>query len=79
MFDDPINLVRIIREGVEARDLAQGERMQAMPGFADRLDDAQMAQLVSYLRQRWGGHADPVAADRITQITRQIDRAEAAH
>lgn len=78
MFDDPINLVRIIREGVEARDLGQGERMQAMPGFADRLDDAQMAQLVSYLRQRWGGHADPIHADRIAEITRTVERAEAA-
>ena len=78
MFDDPINLVRIIRAGVEARDLGQGERMQAMPGFADRLDDAQMAQLVSYLRQRWGGHADPVPADRIAEITRTVERAEAA-
>ena len=72
-------LARVIRDGVEARDLAQGERMQAMPGFAGRLDDAQMAQLVSYLRQRWGGHADPVTADRITQITRQIGHADAAH
>jgi len=77
MFDDPINLVRIIRDGVEARDLAQGERMQAMPGFADRLDDAQMAQLVSYLRQRWGGHPDPVTPDRIAEAIRQIGPADA--
>ncbi len=30
--------------------------MQTMPAFADQLDDRQMADLVNYLRQRWGGH-----------------------
>ncbi len=77
MFDDPINLIRIIRDGVEARDLAQGERMQAMPGFAARLDDAQMAQLVSYLRQRWGGHADPVTPAQVAEARRRIGAAPA--
>lgn len=77
MFDNPINLIRIIRDGVEARDLAQGERMQAMPGFANRLSDAEMGHLVSYLRQRWGGHADGVGPDQIAQTVRQIQAAGA--
>lgn len=33
MFPTPLNLVRVIREGLPERDLAHGERMQAMPGL----------------------------------------------
>ncbi|MDB6177265.1 cytochrome c [Paracoccus sp. Z330] len=65
MFDDPINLVRVIAEGIPERDLAHGERMQAMPAFADMLSDADMASLVSYLRQRWGGQSDDVSAEQV--------------
>jgi hypothetical protein len=32
------------------------ERMQAMPGLADKLNNAEIAELVNYLRQTWGGH-----------------------
>ncbi|WP_226781667.1 c-type cytochrome [Oceaniglobus trochenteri] len=56
MFDDPLNLVRIIREGIPARHLTGYQRMQEMPAFADRLNDDELAALVNYLRQRWGGH-----------------------
>lgn len=56
MYENPVTLVRVIHEGVHERNLARGERMQTMPAFADQLDDQQMADLVNYLRQRWGGH-----------------------
>ena len=65
MFDDPITLVRVINEGVQERNLARGERMQTMPGFADRLDNRQMADLMNYLRQRWGGRAGDVTPSDI--------------
>ncbi|WKL14511.1 cytochrome c [Comamonas testosteroni] len=54
MFPTPLNLVRVIREGLPERDLGHGERMQAMPGFADQLSHEDMADLVNYMRLRWG-------------------------
>ena len=54
MLEDPRNLVRVIAEGIPARRLAHGERMQAMPGFADRMTAAEVAALTNYLRERWG-------------------------
>lgn len=68
MFDEPVNLIRVIAEGIPERDLAHGERMQAMPAFADMLDNGQMAQLVSYLRKRWGGQAEDVSAGDVAAI-----------
>ncbi|WP_099828014.1 c-type cytochrome [Oceaniglobus indicus] len=65
MFDNPINLVRVIREGIPARHLAGYQRMQEMPAFADRLNDDEMAALVNYLRQRWGGHDATLAVSAV--------------
>lgn len=62
MFDDPLNLVRIIDQGIAERDLAQGERMQKMPPYRHWLSDDDMTALVNYLRQGWGGHAEAVSA-----------------
>ena len=72
MFPTPLNLIRVIREGVAERDLAHGERMQAMPGFAQQLSDAEVADLVNYLRMRWGGQPGDVTA---SQVAREIKAA----
>lgn len=63
MYANPLNLIRVIAEGIPERDLAQGERMQAMPAFGAMLSDQQMADLVNYLRQRWGSRPGDVTAD----------------
>jgi len=54
-LQSPRNLIRVIHDGINARQFSGFERMQAMPGFADKLDDDDIANLVNYLRRRWGG------------------------
>ncbi|MEN2977749.1 cytochrome c (plasmid) [Tistrella bauzanensis] len=68
MLDDPINLVKIIRDGVPARRLANQERLQEMPPFGDRLSDDEMATLVNDLRTRWGGRPGDVTAADVAEI-----------
>lgn len=63
MYANPLNLIRVISEGIPERDLAQGERMQAMPAFGGMLSDQQVAELANYLRQRWGGRPGDVTAE----------------
>jgi nicotinate dehydrogenase subunit B len=46
----PDNLIRVILEGIRAPASAE---IGFMPAFRDALDDAQVAQLVGYLRQRF--------------------------
>ena len=43
-------------------------RMQAMPGFADKLSDQQAAELANYLRVVWGGQQ----ADVTTAMVRGL-------
>ncbi|WP_043530172.1 c-type cytochrome [Litchfieldella xinjiangensis] len=60
------NLVRVILEGV-ARETNQGQ--VTMPGYADELDDEQMAQLVNYLVDRFGNpEAETLAPEDIAAM-----------
>ena len=76
MFPTPINLIRVIREGVAERDLAHGERMQTMPGFADKLGNEEMADLVNYMRQTWGGQPGNVTAADVADNIKTIEHSK---
>jgi mono/diheme cytochrome c family protein len=68
MLEDPINLVKIIRDGVPARRLADEERMQEMPAFGSRLDADEMAALVNYMRATWGARPADVTPGQVAEI-----------
>ena len=65
MLEDPLNLVKVIRDGIPARRFAGTMRMQEMPGFGDRLTDREMADLVNYLRVAWGGRPGDVTPGQV--------------
>jgi len=64
------NLLVATLRGLPDHPFPHGEHMQAMPGFADLLGDAEMAELASYLRQTWGGRNADVGADLVAEIRR---------
>jgi mono/diheme cytochrome c family protein len=76
MFPTPINLIRVIREGVAERNLAHGERMQTMPAFADKLSDQEMSDLVNYMRQTWGGQPGDVTAANVADHIKTIEHSK---
>jgi mono/diheme cytochrome c family protein len=67
---DPRNLINIVLSGVRPVD---GERSPIMPGFAGSMNDTQIAQLLNYLRPRfgrqpaWGGVEKTVEDARRTE------------
>jgi nicotinate dehydrogenase subunit B len=54
--ESPVNLIRIILEGV--REPASRE-LGFMPSFKDNLTDQQLAQIISYMRQRFAPEQSP--------------------
>ncbi|WP_353250391.1 c-type cytochrome [Salinisphaera sp. T31B1] len=68
-LDSPRNLVKIIHDGIAARQFNGTERAQAMPGFADKLSDDEIATLATYLRRQWGGQKTPVDATQVADMT----------
>ncbi|MGR4863953.1 c-type cytochrome [Caulobacter sp. LARHSG274] len=43
-----------------------------MPAFRDRLDDRQIAALVTYVRQVWGGRASAVGAGEVARLRHRL-------
>ncbi len=68
MLRDPGNLVRIIAEGIPAHAFPGEARMQAMPAYGDRMSAAEMAALVNYMRQRWGGLPGGVTESDVVRL-----------
>ncbi|HEY5852259.1 MAG TPA: cytochrome c [Lysobacter sp.] len=67
---DPHNLIVAILDGLPEHDFPGLARMQDMPGFADDLDDAQVAALATWLRQRHGGQATAVDVGTVSKLRR---------
>lgn len=65
---DGKNLIVSILDGLPAQQFPGNESMQSMPGFADRLDDAQIAELVNYLRVTWGGLPADITAEQVKAL-----------
>ncbi|TKR30857.1 cytochrome c [Luteimonas gilva] len=65
---NPHNLIVTILDGLPEHDLPGLERMQDMPGFADDLNDADVAALATWLRGRHGGQMQEVSAAAIAEL-----------
>ncbi|HEJ9055848.1 TPA: cytochrome c [Serratia fonticola] len=65
---DGKNLIVSVLDGLPAQQFPGNESMQSMPGFADRLDDAQIAELVNYLRVTWGGLPADITAEQVKAL-----------
>lgn len=65
---DGKNLIVSVLDGLPAQQFPGNESMQSMPGFADRLDDAKIAELVNYLRVTWGGLPANITAEQVKAL-----------
>ncbi|HEY1609337.1 MAG TPA: cytochrome c [Paraburkholderia sp.] len=67
---DPTSALRIVIEGSES----QGDGPQKMPGFRSQLTDAEIAQVVNFVRGAWGNGATPIATGEVTRLRDAIHR-----
>lgn len=78
-LEDARNLLRVIEEGIGEQKFLGFERMQPMPGFADKLDQEQLVDLLNYLRQGWGGQADELTLSQVQQLQADAPIEHKAH
>ncbi|HNT37787.1 MAG TPA: cytochrome c [Rubrivivax sp.] len=64
----PHNLVQVIRHGGFPPSTAGNPRPFGMPPFGQLLDDAEIAALITFMRQSWGHRAAPVSALDVLRI-----------
>ena len=78
-LEDPRNLLRVIDDGIGEQQFSGFERMQPMPGFADKLSAQQSTDLINYLRQAWGGQPTDLAQSQIEQLKAEAPAEHKAH
>ncbi|MET1024673.1 MAG: cytochrome c [Pseudoxanthomonas sp.] len=66
--DSPDGLLHVILAGAATPSTAQAPSVLPMPGFAQRLDDAEVAELATYVRQAWSNQAPAVSARQAARV-----------
>ena len=62
------SLTRVVLEGAQAAGTKTAPTAPSMPSFAWKLNDAQIADLLTYIRNSWGNAAAPVSAASVGEI-----------
>lgn len=70
---DPSSLIQVILEGARLPSTAAAPSALAMPGFAWRYDDTQVAALASFIRASWGNRAPAVAPGQVTDVRTRLN------
>lgn len=73
--DDPTTLARVVLQGSRAVSTPSKPTAPAMPAFGWRLNDAQVAAVLTYIRNSWGNAAPPVAAGTIASQRSSLAKA----
>jgi mono/diheme cytochrome c family protein len=70
--DDPTTLVRIILTGTRGAATDAMPTSPAMPSLGYRLNDNQLAAVVTYIRNAWGNAASAVTADTVKTLRERV-------
>jgi mono/diheme cytochrome c family protein len=69
---DPASLIGVILAGSRLPSTAAAPSNLAMPGFAWRYDDTEIAALASFIRSSWGNRAPPVLPGQVTDVRTRL-------
>jgi mono/diheme cytochrome c family protein len=62
------SLVRLLVEGGGSPHTEDGPEPRKMPSFAGKLNDREMAHVLSFVRNSWGNAASPVTANDVSSV-----------
>ncbi|MBI6856180.1 cytochrome c [Pseudomonas cichorii] len=65
---NPTALLNVILAGAQTPSTARSPSVLPMPGFAERMDDSEVAELASFLRKGWSNSAPAVSASQVRDV-----------
>ena len=65
---DPVSMIRLVLAGSKLPATATAPSELGMPGFAWRMSDEEVAQLLTFIRNSWGNQAPAVNAAQVKQL-----------
>jgi mono/diheme cytochrome c family protein len=75
---DPISLIHIVLTGASMPSTQTAPSALAMPDFGWRLSDAEVADVVSFVRGGWDNHAAAVSRDEVGRVRKTLAVQKAA-
>ncbi|HYG42653.1 MAG TPA: cytochrome c [Bordetella sp.] len=72
---DPTSLIHIVLKGAQLPGTAAAPTQYAMPGFDWRLNDQEVAAVVSFVRSSWGNQASAVSAAEVARVREDVGAA----
>lgn len=69
---DPSGLIHTILAGAQQPSTAKAPSTLAMPPFAQRLSDEEVAQLATFIRQGWSNQATAVTPDEVAKVRKKL-------
>lgn len=66
--ENPSALIQVILAGAMTPSTERAPSVLPMPGFAERMDDAEVAALASFLRHGWSNQASKVTAAQVREV-----------
>lgn len=76
LSEDPSSLVSIVLRGGKMAVTKDAVTGLTMPDFAWRLDDSQVADVLSFIRSGWGNNAPAVSADEVKKLRKGLSTVE---
>ncbi|NDJ56337.1 c-type cytochrome [Enterobacteriaceae bacterium 4M9] len=76
LSDDPSSLISLVLKGGKAPVTQQAITGLAMPDFGWRLDDKQVADVLTFIRSGWGNNAVAVTPDEVKALRQNISTVE---
>lgn len=74
--ESPVGLIHTILAGAQQPSTAKAPSTLAMPGFANRLSDEEVAQLATFIRQGWSNTAPTVTSKQVSEVRKGLKQGE---
>jgi mono/diheme cytochrome c family protein len=78
LAQDPNSLIRLVLAGSALPGTASAPSPLAMPGFAWRLSNDEVAQLLTFIRAGWGNQASGVSAGEVARVRGSLDASQSS-
>ncbi|MGG2398017.1 c-type cytochrome [Pseudomonas sp. SH1-B] len=72
--DNPSALIHVILAGAQTPSTERAPSVLPMPGFAQRMDDGEVAELATFLRQGWSNQAPAVSAEQVAKVRASLSQ-----
>jgi mono/diheme cytochrome c family protein len=72
MAPEAISLATIVLEGSLTPKTSATPAQFAMPSFAWRLDDQEVADVVNFIRSSWGNQGAPITAGDVAKLRKSV-------